>query len=159
MYTLLYFTFFLNQIFILEKCQIYRRVAKSVESFQKPLIQYSLKLKSYITIVHLSKPETNIGALLLTKFQTLSEFYQLFTNVLFLFLNPMNDLILHLAIMSAYSSLVCDSFLVFLFFVTLALSRYIGQIFCQMSIKLGLSNFFFFMIRLRLWGCGKNTAR
>lgn len=63
---------------------------------------------------------------------------------------PTHDKTSHLVIMSPSIPMLCESFRLFLVFITLTVWRSTDQIFCKIFLNLPLSDDFF-MIRLGLW--------
>ena len=94
--------------------KIFRKSCKaSTESSHVQLTLFPPLLASYTTKTHSENEETNTN-MLLTKLQTLFGFHQFFHSTLFL---SQDSIQYHMVfgIMSLQSSLVCDSFLVFIF--------------------------------------------
>lgn len=69
-----------------------------MERFCIPITQLHLRLTSYVLVLKWQNQEINLGTVPLTKWQTLFESHQSFSNILFLFQNPFQDLRLHFGV-------------------------------------------------------------
>lgn len=88
----------------------YRTVAKIAWSSQILFSQFPLLLIAYVIMIHLSNLRTNICTLLWTMLWTFLDFFSFPINVLFLFHESMQDIILHFVVMSPLSALASDRF-------------------------------------------------
>lgn len=136
--------FYISKILVRSVLDLPKSCKDSTESTHISLIQLLMLVTScitFISIIHVSQLRNSHQYQLSTK-HTVFRCYETFPHAPFLFLDSIQDTTIHLAIVSLHAPLRYDAFSNFSFLMTLTILGNICQIFCRISLSLGLPDVF-----------------